>query len=56
MYLTQAGFYWLKLMGYYSSGWSLVLIGLCESAVIAWAYSAKQIMTYIYIDLLIFYI
>ena len=40
----QSGFYWFELMGYYSSGWSLVLIGLAEAMVIAWAYTAKKIM------------
>ena len=31
-------------MGYYSSGWSLVLIGLAESMLIGWVYGAKQLM------------
>ncbi len=34
----QAGVYWLDLMGYYSSGWSLVLMGLAEGIVFPWVY------------------
>lgn len=41
---TQTGIYWLELMSYYSSGWSLVLIGLCEACVFAWVYTAKRLM------------
>ncbi|ELT98822.1 hypothetical protein CAPTEDRAFT_180472 [Capitella teleta] len=40
---TQAGAYWLDLMGYYSSGLSLVIIGLCEVIVFAWVYGARNI-------------
>ena len=34
----KTGIFWLELMGYYSSGWSLVLIGLAEAMVFAWVY------------------
>ena len=30
-------------MGYYSSGWSLVLIGLAEAVVFPWVYGAKRL-------------
>ena len=30
-------------MGYYSSGWSLVLIGLAEAIVFPWVYGAKKL-------------
>lgn len=34
----QAGVYWMELMSYYSSGWSLVLMGLAEGIVFPWVY------------------
>lgn len=34
----QGGVYWVDLMSYYSSGWSLILIGLIESIVFPWIY------------------
>jgi len=39
VFKLQSGIYWLELMSYYSSGWSLVLIGLCEAMVFSWVYS-----------------
>ncbi|KAK2151826.1 hypothetical protein LSH36_349g00026 [Paralvinella palmiformis] len=44
VFKLQSGIYWLELMSYYSSGWSLVLIGLCEAMVFSWVYSAKRLM------------
>lgn len=31
-------------MAYYSSGWSLVLIGLAEAIIFPWVYGAKRLM------------
>ena len=31
-------------MSYFVGGWSLVLIGLCESMLIGWVYGAKRLM------------
>ena len=32
------------MMGYFSDGWGLVLIGLCESMLIGWVYGAKRLI------------
>ena len=41
---VQAGLYWLELLDYFVGGWSLILIGLCESMLIGWVYGAKRLM------------
>lgn len=41
---TRAGLYWTDLIGYYSSGWCLVLIGLAEGIVFPWIYGTKRLM------------
>jgi solute carrier family 6 amino acid transporter-like protein 5/7/9/14 len=41
---TRAGVYWLELMSYYSSGWSLILIAIAEAIVFAWFYGASRII------------
>lgn len=44
---TRAGFYWLDLVSYYSSGWTLVIIGIIEVVVFAWVYGAKKVMAHV---------
>jgi solute carrier family 6 amino acid transporter-like protein 5/7/9/14 len=44
---TRAGFYWLDLIGYYSAGWTLVVMGIVELIVFAWIYGAKKIMAHV---------
>jgi len=44
----RSGYYWLDLVSYYSSGWSLVLMGIMESVVFAWIYGAKKVMAHVH--------
>lgn len=46
----QAGIYWEELMGYYSAGWSLILIALAEICIVAYVYG-KYMLTYTFIGL-----
>lgn len=44
---TRAGYYWLDLISYYSSGWTLVVIGIIEVIVYVWIYGTKKIMAHV---------
>lgn len=40
---TRSGVYWLDLMSYYSSGWSLIIFGLVEAIIFPWIYGADRL-------------
>ncbi|XP_014677140.1 PREDICTED: sodium- and chloride-dependent glycine transporter 2-like [Priapulus caudatus] len=41
---TGAGLYWIDLMNIYATCWSLILVGLLESIVVAWVYGARRFL------------
>jgi len=44
----RSGYYWLDLVSYYSSGWTLVVMGIMESVVFSWLYGAKKVMAHVH--------
>ncbi|ELU12784.1 hypothetical protein CAPTEDRAFT_109384 [Capitella teleta] len=40
---TQAGLYWVDLISYYGTGWSMMLLGLAELLIIGWIYGANRL-------------
>jgi solute carrier family 6 amino acid transporter-like protein 5/7/9/14 len=43
----RSGFYWLDLVSYYSSGWTLVVMGIMEAVVFSWIYGAKKVIAHV---------
>ncbi|XP_064626053.1 sodium- and chloride-dependent glycine transporter 1-like isoform X2 [Lineus longissimus] len=40
---TNGGVYWLQLMDTYAGGWSVLLIGLCETLTLSWVYGWNRL-------------
>ena len=47
IYTTQSGYFWLDIVDYFVSSYSLVLVGFLEAIVIGWIYGAKKLRLYI---------